>query len=418
MRRWNKYYIGLTVCILLFVGTAYFLLKPGHDNQPPYLSFSADIDGIKAVTELMKENGQPLRTWERPLQALPKEAGQALLVVQPASLSAVEMDTLGEWIARGNDVLLFAASVPKWKAFETADIQDGKTGDGSVAIQTDESNVKGGDPGTGSSTIQTGTTQNNHTVRVVDDRQAGGTTWQAIIAANSRLRPHEGLQPIFEDELGIVGARQAIGAGSLTVVLAPDWLMNDRILDKGHFELVWPLLSKGWHALWIDEYHHGYQTQAGLFAVYPAWLLALGAQLALTLILALWMRAKRIGPVHTPRAWTLRRGDETLLAVAGWYERRRLRSEALAHSAERLRQLLRERWGVSPSASPHEAASAARIHWDADRASRLERLLHLAEPVQGYAAALPAGRGERVSAREFTARAREYGSLIAELEKE
>jgi hypothetical protein len=404
MRRWNKHYIGLTVCVILFIVTAYLLLKPGQVNQPPYLSFSADVDGIKAITELMKEKGQQLRTWEQPWKQLPKGAGQALLVVQPAMLSEVEMDTLGEWIGQGNDVLLFATSVPKWQAFEPVEVINGTAVDNK--------------PGDASGKPVDNKMPDQHTVKVVDEAQAGAAAQQAIIASGLRLLPHDELRPIFEDELGIVGARQKIGAGTLTVVLAPDWLTNGLVLENGHFELVWPLLDKGWKALWLDEYHHGYQTKAGLFAVYPAWLLALGAQLALALILALWMRAKRIGPVHTPRAWTVRRGDETLLAVAGWYERRRLRSEALAHSAERLRQLLRERWGVSPSASPQEAASAARIHWDADLASRLERMLHLAKPVQGEAAALPAGGGESVSAREFTARAREYGELIAELEKE
>ena len=432
MRKRTNAYIGLAVCVLLFVGLGYFFYKPKAENMAPYLSFSADLDGTKAFVQLLGEKGQTVETWKLPVKRLPAGGGEALLLVQPSTLADEELKALGSWIEQGNDVLLFTSVPPAWDGFQPDEAGEpdrkqaesvasagnaGKTeakaaGESTAGTSVDKEGDKGGTEASGTSENKGGT--NGEAIKkaaYMELRQISraGTSepLEAVVKPERRLKAGAGVEPLLTDELGLIGARKRIGGGELTIVLAPNWLMNGEALKHKHFELAWPLFERRWETLRIDEYHHGIQTKPGLFAAYPAWLLIAGAQLALALALWLWMRAKRIGPVHVPRAWTARRGDETLLAVAGWYERRKLRSEALAHSAERLRQLLWQRWGVAPGAAPQEAASAARIHWDADRASRLERLLHLAQPVQGS-----------VGAREFTARVREYGEFIAELEKE
>jgi hypothetical protein len=197
----------------------------------------------------------------------------------------------------------------------------------------------------------------------------------------------------------------AMGAGHLTMVLTPEWLTNERILAHSHFELVWPLFAHPWSTVWLDETHHGYGTTPGLPAVYPAWIKLAALQLGLALLAWLWLRGKRFGPVYTPRAWTVRRGDETLLAVAGWYERLGFSREALSHQQLHLRQLLFERWGLSPSATAQQAANAARGRWPEAQAARLARLLE-APP------ALPVG------VKLFVQRTREMGEMIAYLEKE
>ncbi|WP_409343160.1 DUF4350 domain-containing protein [Paenibacillus sp. MBLB4367] len=428
MSKRTNAYIGLAVSVALFIGFGYFIYKPEAPNMAPYLSFSADLDGTKAFAELLREKEQTVKTWELPMKRLPSGGGEALLIIQPSQLADEELKALGSWMAQGNDVVLFTSLPPAWAGFQP---NTGKTSDeagGMAEGRTQGAGKTGGEEGgtvaaaNGSVPVPSPSADRKAYAELRQLRKtgtaAGAEPLEAVVHSARRLEKASGVETLLEDELGAVGARQTIGDGSLTIVLAPNWLLNSEVLEHKQFELVWPLFERRWDTLWIDEYHHGIQTKPGLLAAYPEWLLAAGAQLALALALWLWMRAKRIGPVHAPRAWTVRRGDETLLAVAGWYERRKLRSEALAHSAERLRQLLWQRWGVAPGAAPQEAASAARIHWDADRASRLERLLHLAQPVQGNGAARPEGRGGTVSAREFTARMREYGECIADLEKE
>ncbi|SEP00660.1 protein of unknown function [Paenibacillus sp. OV219] len=364
--------IGLLVSVLLFIGIGYMLVKPETKDYQPFLSFSPDSDGIKAIVELAQERGVTTRRWELPPESLPSGSGYTLLIVQPSMLAKPELDAMRSWVEHGNDVLLAASDMEAWDSFQLKEAEQPK------GLGSKPANVH---------------------------MQGKVLSLEATVSTTSRLVAQRELETIYEDERGILGARKHFGEGSFTVLLEPKWLMNSMIIERGHFELVWPLLQDTRRQWLIDEYHHGYTAERGLSAVYPAWLLAAAAQLAIVLLLWLWKRAKRIGPVHTPRAWTVRRGDETLLAVAGWYERRRLRSDALAHSAQRLRQLLYERWGVLPSAPPQEAASIASTRWDAKRAESLLRLLR--EPQQA-----------QVSAREFAALAREYSEAIVDMEKE
>ncbi|MEB4799285.1 hypothetical protein P5G65_36075, partial [Paenibacillus chondroitinus] len=94
-------------------------------------------------------------------------------------------------------------------------------------------------------------------------------------------------------------------------------------------------------------------------------------------------------------------------AVAAWYERLGYRREALAQQQLFLRQLLYQRWGLSPSASVLQAAEAARGRMPEAQAAQLMRLL--AEP--------PVESGG-VSTTAFVQRTREMGEMIAYLEKE
>ncbi|TXK80993.1 hypothetical protein [Paenibacillus sp. N3.4] len=219
-----------------------------------------------------------------------------------------------------------------------------------------------------------------------------------------RIKPGDQGQVLFQDERGVLASRYLEGTGSITVVLTPNWMLNGTIDKESHFELIWPLFAKSWDAVWVDETHHGLVKKPGLLAIYPVWLVFASVQLGLALLLWLWLRGKRFGPVYTPRAWTVRRGDEGLQAVAAWYERLGYREEALAHQQQLLRQLLQQRWGLSPSASVAQAAEAARSRWPEAQAAQLARLLEEPPAAGGGMAEPRAAKQRGVSAKAFVQR--------------
>ncbi|MNH99762.1 hypothetical protein D3C73_525410 [compost metagenome] len=337
---------------------------------------------------MLTENNKTVKEWRLGWEDLPGGGNQVLIAIQPSGLSKAEQAKMLNWLEQGNDFILFQQHPVGWELFPIDDVAQVKVNNQPLAIQ--KLNEDG--------SIQ--------------------ADLQAVVAAATRLKEVGQSQVLLKDDQGILSSRAKVGQGSMTVVLAPEWLMNAKIMEHDQFELIWPLFGKDWDAVWVDETHHGYRTQPGLLAVYPAWLALASVQLGLVLLFWLWRRGKRFGPVYTPREWTVRRGDETLQAVAGWYERLGYRTEALGHQQQLLRQLLWERWGLSPSADVAEAAQAAHARWPQAQAARLVRLLEQGERPMERGASETSGAKQDVSAKTFVERTREMGEMIAILEKE
>ncbi len=371
----NKHVIGLAVCVMLFVGLGLIVVRPQPERLAPYVSFSADVDGTKGVIELLKEKQAPIKTWKRSWSELPASTGQTLLIVEPAAPLDGEWAKLLEWVERGNELLLFSRNLG--------------AGDG---FRTERSDALSG------------------TVTVMRQEGEAVVERMAEVGIKQRITLEDGDIELLRDPSGVIGVKRPHGEGTIVAAVAPEWLKNENVLKHDHFELVWPWLVGDGNrtVLWVDEYHHGYEETPGFLAVYPAWLVSVCAGLAVSLLLWLWQRGKRFGPAYTPRAWTVRRGDETLRAVAAWYERRRFKSEALAHQARALRRLLLARWGLPLEAAPEEAERLAKDRLSEAQAVKLERLLR-------HAQALERGAG---ADGDFVERTREYGEMIALLEKE
>lgn len=418
MRRLNKLHVGLAVSILLFLIAGYVILKPNAEDEPPFLSFSADIDGVKAWRELLEGRTGRVKEWRLGWSELPGTAKQALVAVQPGAISKEDIDDVLNWVKQGNDLIVLDQQPFEWSSYFPIAPANETT---NKADSTAEKKANPTEPPLGEDQAET----------IIRQGDEGPAPWTGVVQTAFRLKPVKEQKVLLSDGQGVLASRTAVGSGHITMVLTPEWITNERILKHSHFELLWPLFAEPWSTVWIDETHHGYGTTRGLPAVYPAWLKLAAMQLGLALLAWLWLRGKRFGPVYTPRAWTVRRGDETLLAVAGWYERLGCRDEALAHQQLHLRQLLLERWGLSPSASAQQAAEAARSRWPEPQAARLARLLEPPALPGGTAAGAGAGAGVGVgesespqaqrgasTAKQFVERTREMGEMIAYLEKE
>ncbi|MGN7470328.1 DUF4350 domain-containing protein [Brevibacillus sp. SAFN-007a] len=355
MNSLKTYRAGIVAAIGLLVIVGWLIVKPVATRLPPYLASSAQPDGIKAVLLLLEEKGSRVKEWRQPMHVLPKSAGQALLVVEPDNLRAKEQEELLAWVSGGNDLFVFSERAIPWTdlPFEPKDIAE---------KGNRERNIRG---------------------------QSLGEGLMGKAQTRVRWKEAEGLEPLFYDDDGILAGKVAVGAGSLSYFLVPDWLTNRKIGELSHFEAVWPHLQETWSVIWVDDYHHGLQEKPGLLAIYPGWLVAAVAQLAIVLLLFVWWKGKRFGPVYTLREWTVRRGDETLLAVSVWYERRGLARDALAHREAYLRQLMYDRWGVPHHADRAEILRCARLRWDEQAVTRLAALLDRLEQAHsgtGYSA--------------------------------
>ncbi|NGQ93843.1 DUF4350 domain-containing protein [Brevibacillus sp. SYP-B805] len=375
MYRRNSWLLALMGAILLFLALGYVLVKPQAPNYPPYLSFSPDVDGVKGIVQLLKENGRPVKEWRQSWRFLPQQEKQALLVIEPGGLQPGERKAIQEWVEQGNDLLLFQKVPEDWDDLRVREVDQRKPGETRI--------------------------------EQADLPEAAALT--GYVDAAYRLREAPGVTALLRDELGILAARKKLGKGSISVFLTPEWLTNGQILSHSHFELLWPYLQKNWQAIWFDEYHHGIEQRPGLLAVYPEWLTTLVLQLALAALLWLWWKGKRFGPVYTLREWVVRRGDESLLAVAGWYEHRRLAREALLHQERYLRRLLQERWGLHPMASDREIAAMARAKWTAAEAERLLQLLQHLQAVK---------EARRYTPKQLLQDSARIDEMIARMEKE
>ncbi|WP_088830663.1 DUF4350 domain-containing protein [Paenibacillus tyrfis] len=373
----NKLQIALAVSIVAFLLFGYVLVKPDLPDLPPYLSTSADRDGTKAVFTLLKEQGAPVKAWKQPWRSLPSGGRHKLIVIQPYTLGAKEWEEIRSWVSGGNELVLFHNAPAEMDGFSLT-----KTGEG------------------GSSAVA-----------ITDLTGQSSTGLSGKVASIYRLKESPGMKPLLKDERGIIAGRTEVGQGSMTLLLVPEWMRNDRILEHSHFELIRPYIqtSPDTGGLWFDEYHHGLYEKPGLLAVYPGWLLAVLLQLTLGALLWLWMKGVRFGPAYTPRAWMVRRGDETLLAAAGWYERRELAREALAHQARYIRGLMRERWGVRLDATVTQVLAAAKPHLSKGELEQLAAVMRswqAAEEVVSY------------SPKQFEKDSRMADGVIRRLERE
>ncbi|WP_199617102.1 DUF4350 domain-containing protein [Paenibacillus alkalitolerans] len=314
MTRTIRLQAALAVCVFLFIGLGFAFIRPGLTDYRPYLSFSPDVDGTKALRSLLERERAQVREWRFAPDRLPEESGGLYLAIEPDAMTNTAASELERWASEyGNDVVVLESvpgSMGNWKA-EQVELPETA---GAAATVT----AVGAD---------------------------GEWVYEAAVGSDYRLAGVQENEVLLHDELGVIAARRTVGEGSVTVAVVPEWTQNSGILDGSRFDLLWWMLgaSVADRAVYVDEYHHGYAVSPGLSQVYPPWLIAAFAQTAIAVVFWLWYKGKRFGPAVTPREFRVRRSDETLLAVAGWYRRGKLTRESLGYRIEHMKRALAAR---------------------------------------------------------------------------
>ena len=315
-----------------------------------------------------------LSEWNQPWIKLPNQVGHAMLVIEPNMLGEKEIKELLLWVKQGNELLLFQKNAINISTITVEKYNSLDTGSNSIYLNASRE-----------------------------------ISFIGNVASVNRIKPDPTLTILLEDDQGIVAAQTKHGQGSIIVFVTPEWLRNDAILESSHFELVWNSLLTLPDKVWVDEYHHGIQTKPGWLAVYPNWLLIIYGQLLLVLWLWLWQRGKRFGAVTLPREWVVRRGDETLLAVAHWYQRTGSHKAALQTQERYLRQSMQERWGLRTTAQPAEVIAVAQQRLESSQAGNVEKILLRLEQIN---------RNEAYSAKQFVLDSHLIAEIVQAIERE
>lgn len=329
--------LSALILFCLFIGLGVLLVPRQPTRFPDFVAQSPSPTGLKAFYTLLKNNIPNTGIWEKPVQALPQGAsGQLMIMAEPTNPpSPSELTQWIKWMDSGNQVWLIM-----------------RNPQGFFDLKTRPAKTSG----------QTGTLQGFDAWQV---------TYQASIQSNVRLIPQAQDHVLLKDQAGVAAISRKYGKGELTVLLAPEWLTNDSILQHDNFKLIMPFVTRSKpRIIWFNDYIHGYSNLPSILGVYPDWMLILLAEFSLASLLWLWYKGKRFGPLRTPREAMVRFGDERIHALAAWYEGEKFYQQSLSDQLEFLHQALQARWGISANLRGQDFLEAAAKHIPANRRDR------------------------------------------------
>jgi hypothetical protein len=326
----------IVVLLIMFFGLGILLIPSEKTEYPDYIAESPSPTGVKAFYTYVKSLEIPTQVWERPVEQLSYQTeGQLMLLIEPDNMfNEEEQKKWKDWMQQGNHIWLVS-----------------KFPEGFFDIKTDL-----------------------HSVTLREDHLQKIGKYKALVDTNLRLHHTSNDEIIYEDEAGVIAMERSYGRGGLTVLITPEWFQNGQILKQHHLELLMPLLNRTKPELiWFNDYIHGYESQWAIIEAYPQWLLLILAQILLVILLWLWAKGKRFGPIITPREWTVRFGDERIKAQAVWYQKGEFYEETLLHQIEYVRLAIQEKWGLSTNLAIDEFVELSKRRLSSQKQSVWER---------------------------------------------
>ncbi|MFL6556147.1 MAG: DUF4350 domain-containing protein, partial [Bacillus sp. (in: firmicutes)] len=192
--------------------------------------------------------------------------------------------------------------------------------------------------------IKTSLTEDKGTLKVF---RQDGKSYRALINSNIRLQSSKEDKILLYDQAGPIAVKQSFGKGNLIVAIAPEWMANGSLLKKDHLPLLMYLLNEEkTDSILFDEYIHGGENAPTFWNVYSKWFLLFVFQAILLMVLWLWMKGKRFGPIFVPREESVRFSDEGVKALAAWYLRSKRYHDSILIQADYVKLLLQERWQI------------------------------------------------------------------------
>ncbi|MDR3271647.1 MAG: DUF4350 domain-containing protein [Peptococcaceae bacterium] len=370
--------IGL---LLFLLGIACFAFIPARATPyPAYLTDSPAPTGAKAFYTYLHSAHPHTGVWRKPVQALPGHAGQLMIILEPATPPIEdEAQYWRAWLEQGNHLLLLTE-----KASGFLDISFAITAEAENAVET------AGTP------------------MMINGFSALNGTY-TVLANKARLAARPEDQVLLQDEHGVIALTRPYGQGDLTVLTTPQWLTNEHILSAEHLPLLLAILNHlPVETIWFNEYFHGQLSLLALLGLYPKWYIIALIQGALCLLIIIWSRMRRFGPLRLPRVWTVRFGDERIRALASWYEKSAFYRESLRIQDQYLRQLMRERWNLALKADDPEIVEQAR---------RRVRALALSEWLSYWQARRELESAGKLSARRYLQWSQRYAFMQKEVEQ-
>jgi hypothetical protein len=331
-------WISIVILLILFFGLGTSLIPNKQAEYPDFISQSPSPSGVKAFYTYLKGQQNQVQVWERPVEQLPMSSGQFMLLIEPDRMfNEEEQEKWIEWMEHGNDLWL-VAQYPE----------------GFFNVKTNRVEANNEDP-----------LKQIHTY-------VG--THKVLVETNLRLVPKAGEKTIYEDSAGPIAITQSYGKGKLTVLLTPEWFQNKNIVENDHLQLILPLLEQVQpEVVWFNDYVHGFKSKLAIIEAYPKWFILIFAQVALFVLLWIWSKGKRFGPIETPREWVIRLGDERIKAQAIWYQKGEFYQETLGHQLEYLRLIIQEKWGIAANTASQDFIELSKRRLPQSKQSKWER---------------------------------------------
>ncbi|KGA95932.1 hypothetical protein AJ85_07055 [Alkalihalobacillus alcalophilus ATCC 27647 = CGMCC 1.3604] len=312
----KRAWLYIVIVIVIFWIIGYFIFSKQPQEYPPYLSESPSPSGTKAIYTYLENTDSEITRWRFTPDLLEtNESEQLLVMIEPSfMLSREEMDEYIQFMEAGNSIL-FISQLP-------TDYFGIKTDIVSVDEEQEYAEIK----------------SNNELLL------------EGLVTTPLRLVLSDESELLLEDNYGPLAVETSVGAGSLTVLMTPEWLMNHFILDADHLELFTEVLNESLvdtTSILFDEYIHNVDDQNSYFAFYPFWFQLLFVQLMMLTIFILWIQGKRFGPILKVREETVRFSDESLRALAVWHLKSKQYRHSLNIQADYLKVSIQERFGIS-----------------------------------------------------------------------
>ncbi|WP_010281891.1 DUF4350 domain-containing protein [Bacillus timonensis] len=331
--------IGL-IALLLFL--TYFIESFNPKAYPHYVSNSPAPTGVKAIYTYLNEE-HDVKRWSHSPHLLSKhDSNQVLIMVEPYfTPETEEMAGYLDFMKAGNKVILFKTN-PR----------------GMFDIRTLPADI---DP---------------FLDEAITIKNRDGKEYVAFLQATNRIIPGKKDKVLLEDEEGVIATSRKIGDGELITAISPEWMLNGNLLNYEHIPLVISLIGDtDTTTYYFDEYVHGPQNASSITSLYPAWFLVLLLQGGIIILLWLWYKGKRFGPIFSPREEYVRFSDEGIRALSAWYLRGHYYHESLNIQADYVKQLIQEKWGIPTHRNWSDISSKHVQRWTGKNESEIHRFL-------------------------------------------
>lgn len=351
MRRMSKdTKVLISLIVLLTVGAYFIAVRPqGKEDKPS--SYGTGKRGTKAFYILLKDLGFRVGRHEGSIKTIPKSA-KVLFLVDPLFINEPDAKPLTEWVERGN-TLIIAVS------------RSAQLPDDFGIISIDRFN------------------ELPAFVQPEDCKYKKGVKRLFVTARTAFNEGKDGFVIVKQDEDAVV-IEKPLGKGRIIAIGDPLLVANSQIRDVDNVVLITNLVYENAGEndgvfFWEYDPLAGFKNEPPPLLDLGGWL-ALG-ELTLVTLLILISIGRRFGAIHPLPEWVEQpRGWELVRAMAGLYHRAEARGIAMKAIYASFRRELIVKFGVSPDASPDDAAETVFRARQVDKA-RLTALLSRCENI-------------------------------------
>jgi hypothetical protein len=319
-------WMWLIILLSLFLVFSYLSYSPKPQYYPDYVTNSPSPTGVKAFyTYIEKEKAG--ERWNHTPELLKATVDRQLLVmVEPSFIpEKAEMNAYIRFMKAGNTIVLL------------------------------QNNPQG------MFDVKTGSVEPNKEMKIYTQEH---TSYHAEIDSAVRLQTEKEDQVLLSDQAGPIAVKKSFGKGHLIVAVTPEWMTNDSLLKKDHLPLLFYLLNEEEaNTILFDEYIHGGENASTFWNVYPMWFLLLVLEGILLMVLWLWAKGKRFGPIFEPREASIRFSDEGIHALAAWYLRGKRYHDSIKIQADYIKLVLKETWQIPYNREWKDLSSTFEKKW-------------------------------------------------------